>query len=67
MVDVGAESIRLNKELGDTQAQIDRLETLLSSTFAQRAPAPVVEKERQKLAAFHETAAKLREQLAALK
>ena len=65
IVDVAGELARLNKELIDAQAQIDRLEALLGSTFAQRAPAPVVEKERQKLAAFHETAAKLREQLAA--
>jgi valyl-tRNA synthetase len=67
MVDVAAEYTRLNKELTDTQAQIDRLEGLLNSTFAQRAPAPVVEKERQKLAAFQETAAKLRGQLATLR
>ncbi|MDD5368555.1 MAG: valine--tRNA ligase [Anaerolineaceae bacterium] len=66
LVDVAAENARLNKELSDIQTQIHRLETLLTSNFAQRAPSPVVEKERQRLAAFKETAAKLREQLAAL-
>ena len=50
-------------ELTETEQQIARLETLLNSPFAQKAPAAVVEKERQKLAAYHETAAKLRQQL----
>ena len=59
----GAEQARLQKELAETESQIQRLETLLASPFAQRAPAPVVEKERQKLAAFQETASRLREQL----
>ncbi len=66
MVDVESERARLQKELEDTLAQIERLETLLSGSFGQRAPAAVVEKERQKLAAFQETAAKLKEQLANL-
>ncbi|GAP15493.1 valyl-tRNA synthetase [Longilinea arvoryzae] len=66
LVDVENERARLQKELADTQAQIERLETLLSSSFGQRAPAAVVEKERQKLAAFQETAAKLKNQLASL-
>jgi valyl-tRNA synthetase len=63
MVDMDAERERLQKDLQDTQSQIDRLETLLGSSFAEKAPAAVVEKERQKLAAFKETAAKLKEQM----
>ena len=50
----------------EVESQITRLEELLASPFAERAPAAVVDKERQKLAVYHETAARLREQLAAL-
>jgi valyl-tRNA synthetase len=63
MVDVEAEKARIQKELEDTQAQIERLETLLGGSFAQRAPAAVVERERQKLATYQETASGLKEQL----
>jgi len=62
-VDLDAEKERLEKELAETQSQIKRLSGLLNSPFAQKAPAPVVEKEREKLAVFEETAAKLIEQL----
>jgi valyl-tRNA synthetase len=65
-IDTGAEQARLRKELSDTESQIERLAALLSSPFAQKAPAPVVDKERQKLTAYQETAVKLREQLDAL-
>jgi valyl-tRNA synthetase len=64
---VEAELARLQKELEETQAQIERLESLLASPFAQRAPAAVVEKERQKLSAYQDTAAKLRNQLEAIR
>ena len=63
LVDVEAEKARLQKELEETEDQIKRLEILLNSPFAQRAPANVVERERQKLATSQETAASLREQL----
>jgi valyl-tRNA synthetase len=63
MVDVAAERARLEKELAVTGSQIERLEKLLGSDFADKAPAPVVAKEREKLAAFKETAAKIRTQL----
>jgi len=66
LVDAEAERARLQKELEDTRAQIKRLEDLLSSPFAQKAPAAVVDKERQKLATYQESATKLEEQLAAL-
>ena len=63
MVDLEAERARLSKELADTQSQIERLEKLLAGDFAGKAPAPVVAKEREKLAAYKETAEKLRTQL----
>ncbi|HEY5269124.1 MAG TPA: class I tRNA ligase family protein, partial [Anaerolineales bacterium] len=63
MVNLDEERNRLQKELAESQAQIDRLEKLLGSDFASKAPAPVVQKERERLAAFKETAEKLRSQL----
>jgi valyl-tRNA synthetase len=63
LVDPEQEKARLTKELAETNAQIGRLEALLSSDFGNKAPAQVVEKERGRLAAFKETAAKLTQQL----
>jgi valyl-tRNA synthetase len=63
MVDLAEERIRLQKELADVRAQIERLEKLLGSDFANKAPQAVVEKERERLAAFQETAGKLKTQL----
>jgi valyl-tRNA synthetase len=63
LVDMREERLRLEKDLTEVNAQIERLETLLSSRFAEKAPAQVVQKERDKLLAFRETAAKLLEQL----
>jgi valyl-tRNA synthetase len=62
-VDDAGEKARLEKELAEAQSQIERLENLLSSDFANRAPAAVVEKERGRLAVFRETAGKIRSQL----
>jgi valyl-tRNA synthetase len=50
MVDVAAERGRLEKELAEAEAQIGRLATLLAGPFAEKAPAAVVQKERDKLA-----------------
>jgi valyl-tRNA synthetase len=66
LVDINLERTRLQKELADTQKEIERLQQLLGSDFARRAPAPVVEKERQKLAAYQDTAQKLGEQVKGL-
>ena len=66
LVDVESERARLQKELAEIQAQIERLDNLLKSDFARRAPPPLVEKERQKLVDFKETAGKLNEQLKSL-
>jgi len=63
MVDADEERARLEKELTNTQVQIERLEKLLASDFASKAPAAVVQKEREKLAAYQETAEKLKAQL----
>ena len=63
VVDLDEERNRFQKELAESQGQIDRLEELLGSDFANKAPAAVVQKEREKLAAFHATAAKLKAQL----
>jgi valyl-tRNA synthetase len=63
MIDVEEEHKRLGKELAETQIQIDRLEKLLGSDFAGKAPEAVVRKERDRLAAFRETAGKIRSQL----
>jgi len=62
-VDNSEEKERLEKELAEAESQIKRLNGLLNSPFAQKAPPQVVDKERQKLATFEETAAKLKEQL----
>ena len=66
LVDLVAERSRLQKELSDIESQTIRLEALLSSPFAQKAPPPVVEKERQKLSTYRDTAQKLKDQLNAL-
>jgi valyl-tRNA synthetase len=42
---------------------VARLEKLLAGDFANKAPAPVVAKEREKLSAYKETAEKLKSQL----
>ena len=64
LVDSDEERQRLSKELAETEGQISRLEKLLSGSFAEKAPAAVVQKERDRLAAYQETAQKLRSQLA---
>ncbi|HBY08830.1 MAG TPA: hypothetical protein DEH22_14030, partial [Chloroflexi bacterium] len=54
---------RLEKELAETESQIARLEKLLNSPFAEKAPANVVQGERERLAGFTETAEKLKTQI----
>jgi len=57
---------KLQKELITTQSQIKRLEGLLASDFAKKAPAQVVEKEQSKLDSYKQTGQKIKEQLDAL-
>jgi valyl-tRNA synthetase len=67
MINLTEERVRLEKELTGTEAQIERLETLLAGPFSQKAPETVVAKERDKLASFQATAAKLRKQIAEMR
>jgi valyl-tRNA synthetase len=66
-VDPRAEAERVSRQLEAVEKQIARLQTLLSGSFASRAPAEIVEAERQKLKQADEEAARLRAQLQALK
>jgi valyl-tRNA synthetase len=66
IVDASAERARLEKDLAEAEVQIQRLEALLASPFAGKAPASVVQKERDRLAGYRETAEKIRVQLEAL-
>jgi valyl-tRNA synthetase len=66
LVDLAAERAKLNKELTETEAQIDRSRSLLDGPFAQRAPVNVVQREREKLGELATRAERLRERLAEL-
>jgi valyl-tRNA synthetase len=63
MVDLAEEQARLEKELREAQSHIQRLEKLLAGDFASKAPAALVQKERDKLAGYRETAEKIKAQL----
>jgi valyl-tRNA synthetase len=63
LVDADEERARLSKDLVEVEAQIQRIETLLASPFADKAPAQVVQKERDRLAIYRETAQKIKSQL----
>ena len=54
---------RLEKELKEAESHIQRLETLLAGDFANKAPAHLVAKEREKLDSYKETAEKIKAQL----
>jgi valyl-tRNA synthetase len=66
LVDSGEEYERLQKALAEAQAQVERLEKLLASSFADRAPADIVQKERDKLSTYQETVEKIKKQLDAI-
>jgi valyl-tRNA synthetase len=59
IVDVDLENARVKKEIAETHSQIDRLEKLLASDFAKKAPPQLIEKERQKLETYRSTLRKL--------
>jgi valyl-tRNA synthetase len=63
MVDLAEEQSRLEKELKEAESHIVRLEKLLSGNFANKAPAALVQKERDKLEAYKDTAQKIKAQL----
>jgi len=66
LADPEEERRRLEKELGEVESQIARLENLLAGPFAKKAPPHVVAKEREKLETYRAQAEKLRARLAEL-
>ena len=66
MVDLSAERARLEKEAAELTKEIERLTTLLNGPFAERAPAAVIGKERDKLAGLEAGRQEIRERLAQL-
>jgi valyl-tRNA synthetase len=66
LVVASEENERLTKALNEAESQINRLEKLLASSFSDRAPSDIVQKEKDKLSDYRETVEKLKKQLAAL-
>jgi valyl-tRNA synthetase len=63
-IDAAAEALRLSKEITRLEGEVGKSEAKLANkSFVERAPAPVVEQERKRLADFKQTIEKLREQL----
>ena len=66
-VDPAAEQARLTKEVGRLEGEIAKAKAKLgNASFVERAPAKVVDQERERLAGFEATLAKLAAQLAKL-
>ncbi len=64
LVDVAKEKERLSKEYVQLEAEIGKIESRINSdSFVAKAPPQVVTKEREKLAAFKDKAAKIKERL----
>ena len=63
LLDLEQERERLNAELSEAESQIERLTKLLNGPFAEKAPAAVVAKEREKLERFEAGAAQIKERL----
>jgi valyl-tRNA synthetase len=67
VLDLAAETERLRGELAEVESEIARAQGRLANpSFTGRAPAAVVDKEREKLAAYEERAVRLRERVASL-
>lgn len=64
LIDVTAETARLNKEISKLQAEINKCETKLGNpTFVDKAPPAVVVQEKQRLSDFSAALQQLQEQL----
>ena len=63
MLDLAEEKKRLNAELEELKSEIKRLEGLLNSPFAEKAPEAVVQKEREKLESYQDTSKTIEEQI----
>ncbi|MBI4674839.1 MAG: class I tRNA ligase family protein, partial [Chloroflexi bacterium] len=67
MLDLEKEKKRLSTELDKARADTERLQAKLNGDFATKAPADVVQRERDRLNATRERIAKLQEQLEGIK
>jgi valyl-tRNA synthetase len=66
-VDVAAEKVRLGKEVARLEGEIAKANGKLSNeAFVAKAPPPVIDQERKRVAGFSDTLAKVRDQLARL-
>ncbi len=66
-IDVAAETARLDKEIARLQGEIAKAQGKLgNASFVERAPAAVVEQEKERMAQFASTLAKVQEQRAKL-
>ncbi|UCG23733.1 MAG: valine--tRNA ligase [Chloroflexota bacterium] len=63
MMDLSKERQRLSGELGTLNEQIERLNGLLAGEFSTKAPAAVVEREREKLARYEASRREVQERL----
>jgi valyl-tRNA synthetase len=64
MVDLAAEKLRLEKELAEVKANVERLEVRMNdAAFTSKAPPAVVQKERDRLAAGKDKMQRLEQQL----
>jgi valyl-tRNA synthetase len=66
-IDVAAERERLSKEMAKLEAEINKAQAKLSNeSFVARAPAAVVEQEKERVAGFSATLSKMKESFAKL-